>query len=100
MGLHAQIVLILLSGVAILYVVFGTNWLFDTSVFQTLPPEEFVKAVPFWLGPIAGIGLACVVFGLQFLIAGDKTVPLRILWPMLGLAMVGSAVMRRRAKAR
>jgi hypothetical protein len=97
MGLHAQIVLILLSGAALLYVVFGTTWLFDLSAFQTLPPKEFINAVSLWLGPIAGIGLACVV---QFLIVGDKTVPLRILWPMLGLAMVGSAVMRCRVRAR
>jgi hypothetical protein len=99
MAHHLQVVLILLFGAGLLYVVFGTSLLFDMSVFRTLPPEEFVNAVPFWLVPIAGIGLACVVFGLHFLIAGDKMIPLRILWPMLGLAMVGSAVMRR-AKAR
>jgi hypothetical protein len=73
MTLHTQVVLILLVGLATLYIVFGTKLLFDPKT--SAQRQQIAQTFPLWLSFLAMMGLACTVFGAQFLLFGTRQPP-------------------------
>jgi hypothetical protein len=72
MTLHTQVILILLFGLAILYVLLGTSLLIDRRAMMALPPERRGEAITYTATFAAAIGLACTAFGVDYLIFGSR----------------------------
>jgi hypothetical protein len=69
---HIEVILILIAGIAVLFIVFGTDILIDRAAIRSLPPADASKAIPLWVGLVGAAGLACVAFALDFLVVGDS----------------------------
>jgi len=75
MTLRIQVILILLLGLALLYIVFFTGILIDRVRMMALPPSRRAEAIPYKAFLIAGLGLACVTFSTEYLIFGTRPLP-------------------------
>ena len=97
MTLHTQVILILLFGLALLYVVFCTSLLVDRRRMLGLPPNRRAEAVTYKAILLAGLGLACVTFATEYLIYGTRPLPypLRASPLILTLALLISAATKR-----
>jgi uncharacterized membrane protein YidH (DUF202 family) len=58
---------ILLFGIAVLYITWGTDTFIDRQKIYALPRNEQAKAIPLWVGLITAVGLACFVFAIDVL---------------------------------
>ena len=75
MTLHLEATLILLVGLATLYIVFFTGLLIDRRRMMSLPPTRRAEAVSYKAILIAALGLACVMFSTEYLIFGTRPLP-------------------------
>ena len=86
---------ILLLGAAVIYICFGTSWLFDSRSLRSLPPEDRARAFPFWLVCIATVGVACITFSIDALfLPPDLGIHLPQILLLLLLVVAGNVVRR------
>jgi hypothetical protein len=97
MTLHTQVIFILLAGLAILYVVFFTDFVINRRRLRSLPPRRRTEAIPYTAFFAAGIGLACVWFSAEYLIFGTRPLPypLRASPIILPIVVLASAAIKR-----
>jgi hypothetical protein len=97
MTLRSQVILILLFGLATLYVVFFTGLLVDRRRMMALPPTRRAEAISYKAILIAALGLACVTFSTEYLIYGTRPLPypLRASPLVLCLLVLTSAAAKR-----
>jgi len=97
MNLRTQVTLLLLAGLAILYVVFFADLVINRRRLRTLPPHRRIEAIPYFAFFAAGIGMACVWFSAEYLIFGTRPLPypLRASPIVLPVVVLASAAIKR-----
>jgi len=97
MTLRTQVLLLLLAGLAILYVVCFTDIVINRRRLRSLPPHRRTEAIPYTAIFAAGIGLACVWFSAEYLIFGTRPLPypLRASPIILPVLVLASAAIKR-----
>ena len=61
------VICILLFGLATLYVTLFTDTFINRQQLRSLPKNELAKAIPFWVGLITAVGMACTAFAIDVL---------------------------------